>query len=79
MIAQQRLLELGQIAAVRQRRYLVEGIVAPQNASDSAIPGGNQASSLNLYPADQISFMIHEDQCSGSACAGDRGSRDYFG
>jgi len=41
MIAQQRLLELGQIAAVRQRRYLVEGIVAPQNASDSAIPGGN--------------------------------------
>ena len=37
MIAQQSLPELGQIVVVRQRRYLVEGIVAPPSSSDSTL------------------------------------------
>ena len=37
MITQQRVPELGEIVTVRQRRYLVEGIVASPGASDSTL------------------------------------------
>lgn len=37
MITQQRVPELGQIVFIRQRRYLVEGIVAPPSTSDATL------------------------------------------
>jgi hypothetical protein len=37
MITQQRVPEVGEIVTVRQRRYLVEGVVEPPSASDSTL------------------------------------------